>query len=50
MNKLVVSSSEVISMLYHQILLTKGIPFELKIPNKTTRAVFEQTDKGNGLE
>jgi DNA-damage-inducible protein J len=47
--KLGLSISDAITLFYKQAQLTKGLPFEIRIPNKTTRKTFEETDKGKGL-
>jgi DNA-damage-inducible protein J len=47
--KLGLSISDAITLFYKQVQLTKGLPFEIRIPNKTTRKTFEETDKGKGL-
>lgn len=44
------SSTEAINIFYKQVRLRKGIPFEIKIPNKVTRETFEKSDKGKGLK
>lgn len=41
--------SEAILMLLRQIIFHKGIPFELKVPNKTTVETFKKTDAGKDL-
>lgn len=48
-NKLGLSSTEAINLFYKQVRLRKGIPFEIKIPNKVTRETFEKTDKRKEL-
>ncbi len=47
--KLGISTTEAITLFYNQVKLNKGIPFEIKIPNKETIATFKSTDKGEGL-
>lgn len=47
--KLGLSISEAITLFYQQVKLTKGLPFEIRIPNRTTRKTFEETDKGKGI-
>jgi len=49
-NKLGISPSQAINMFYASIILNNGIPFEIKIPNKTTRKTFEKTDNHTGLK
>jgi DNA-damage-inducible protein J len=36
-----VTPSDVITMLYRQIVLRQGVPFNLSIPNATTRRVIK---------
>ncbi|MBI5447845.1 MAG: type II toxin-antitoxin system RelB/DinJ family antitoxin [Gammaproteobacteria bacterium] len=40
------SSAEAIRLFYNQICLHQGIPFEIKIPNKTTIKAMQAADKG----
>ena len=45
LNKLNISLSEAISLYFTQISLTRGIPFDIKIPNEMTlNAVKESED------
>ena len=39
-----ISMSEAISIYLTQITLTKGIPFEIKIPNKLTARTLKESD------
>ena len=48
--KLGVSTTEAITIYFNQIIMHKGLPFEVKIPNKTSRKTFEDTDKGKNLK
>jgi DNA-damage-inducible protein J len=43
------SSADAIRLFYTQICLQHGLPFEIKIPNKTTQKIFEETDKKIGV-
>jgi DNA-damage-inducible protein J len=43
-----VSTSDAITMLLHQIVLRKGLPFEVRIPNKETVAAMAELDEGGG--
>ncbi|WP_036043935.1 type II toxin-antitoxin system RelB/DinJ family antitoxin [Leptospira alstonii] len=45
-----ISASEAINIFYHQIKLSKGLPFPVKIPNKVTQKTFEATDKKKGIK
>jgi DNA-damage-inducible protein J len=40
------TSAEAIRIFYAQICLNKGIPFEVKIPNKTTIRAMKAADAG----
>ena len=40
-----ISPSEAINIFYSQIRLTRGIPFEVKIPNEVTLKTFKTTDR-----
>ena len=56
LSKLNVSPSSLIQMLYGQIKLTKGIPFEIKLPQKEPIFLHELTEEemnrkiGEGLD
>lgn len=43
------SVTEAISLFYNQVRLHKGLPFDVKIPNKTTLKTFEDTNKGKNI-
>ena len=43
------STTEAITLFYKQIKLNNGLPFDVKIPNKTTRKTFVETDKKENL-
>lgn len=43
-----ISMSEAIGAYLRQIVLRKGIPFELKIPNEATIQAVEQLETGKG--
>ncbi len=43
-----ISTSEAITMLLHQIVLRRGLPFEARIPNAATRAAMAEVDAGEG--
>ena len=44
-----ISMSEAISMYLTQITLQKGIPFEIKIPNKLTAKTLKKSEEGKEL-
>jgi len=41
--------SEAITLYFRQIVYTRSIPFELRLPNKTTVETFNKTDAGEDL-
>jgi len=43
------TSSDAIRMLYKQVTLCKGLPFEARIPNATTRKALRDAEAGNNL-
>ena len=45
-NKLNISMSEAISIFLTQVSLTKGIPFEIKIPNELTEETLLKSEAG----
>ena len=44
-----ISMSEAISLYLTQITLNKGIPFEIKIPNKLTAKILKDSENGKDL-
>lgn len=49
LNKLNISMSEAISLFLTQVSLNKGIPFEIKIPNKLTEDTLTKSERGEEL-
>jgi len=49
LKQLGISTTEAINLFLSQIRLQKGLPFEVKIPNKTTLETFKKTDEGKEL-
>jgi len=49
-NKLGLSATEAITLFYKQVDLNKGLPFEVKIPNKTTIDTFKKTDSNKEIK
>ena len=49
LERLGLTTTDVITVLYKQIQLRKGLPFRVEIPNETTRKTFEATDRGEEL-
>jgi DNA-damage-inducible protein J len=44
------SLSEAVNIFLTQVVLEKGIPFRIQIPNETTRKAMEEVRKGENLE
>lgn len=42
------SHSDAINIFYNQIIHNNGLPFEVKIPNKTTLDAMKELEKGGG--
>lgn len=42
------NSTQVINALYAQIILRKGIPFELSLPNEVTLSAMHELEQGKG--
>lgn len=49
LDELGLSFSEAIELFLRQVKLNRGIPFDIKIPNKVTLKTFEDTDSGKNL-
>src|SRR6266403_4977626 len=43
-----ISASDAISMFYRQVVLRRGMPFDICIPNATTVATLEAAERGEG--
>ena len=48
-HKLGLTTTQAITLFYRQVELRKGLPFDVAIPNETTRRTFEDTDSGKNL-
>lgn len=48
LDKLGISMSDAIGVYFRQIIRTKGIPFELKLPNEATLQAVEELESGKG--
>jgi DNA-damage-inducible protein J len=46
LDKLGISTSEAIAIFFSQIALRKGLPFDVRIPNKTTRRAMQEARVG----
>lgn len=49
LKKLGLSTTEAINLFLSQIRLRKGLPFEVKIPNKTTLKAMRDAEEGKNL-
>lgn len=47
--RLGLTASTAINLFYQQVKLTKGLPFEVKIPKKSTLKTFKKTDTGKEI-
>ncbi len=47
--RLGLNTTQAINLFFSQVCLYKGLPFEVKIPNKTTLRTFKKTDQGKEL-
>ena len=47
LEKLGISTSEAIAIFFSQIALQRGMPFDLKIPNKATRKAMQEARTGS---
>ncbi|OGV27815.1 MAG: damage-inducible protein J [Legionellales bacterium RIFCSPHIGHO2_12_FULL_37_14] len=48
LKKIGITASQAINALYAQIVMRKGLPFELKIPNEATQAAMRELEQGGG--
>jgi len=44
-----INATQAITLFYQQVKLHRGLPFEVKIPNRATRQTFEDTEAGRNL-
>ena len=49
LDRIGLSSSDAIRMFYKQITMRKGLPFEARIPNATTREARRDAEEGRNL-
>ena len=49
LHRLGLNATEAINLFYNQIRLRRGLPFQVEVPNETTRRTFEATDRGEDL-
>ncbi len=46
LRELGLSPTDAVTLFYRQITLTRGLPFEVKIPNEVTLKTLQETDAG----
>ncbi len=49
LDRLGLSPSQVVNLLYRQIVLRRGLPFTVEQPNEKTRAAIRQAAAGQGV-
>ena len=49
LDRLGLSASETIQLLYRQIKLRQGLPFDVRLPNEVTILTLRQSKKGQGV-
>jgi DNA-damage-inducible protein J len=49
LEKLGLNASEAIRLFYRQVALRKGLPFDVRLPNATTRRALREADRGKNL-
>ena len=47
--KLGITTTQALTLFYKQVELRKGLPFDVAIPNETTRRTLADTDSGRNL-
>lgn len=47
--RLGLSPTEAIRLFYRQVTLRRGLPFEVKVPNETTRKAMQEARANKGL-
>lgn len=47
--KLGLTTTQALTLFYKQVELRNGLPFDVAIPNETTRRTFADTDSGQNL-
>ena len=48
--KVGLTTTSAINLFYHQVVLSNGIPFDVRIPNTTTRKAMEAATKGKTVK
>jgi len=50
LGKVGLSTTDAVSLFFHQIVLNNGLPFEVRIPNKETRAAMADAMEGKNMK
>lgn len=50
LNQLGLNASEATRLFLHSVVLHKGLPFEIKIPNKQTTKALKDIESGKNIE
>lgn len=50
LERLGLTISDAVGIFFRQVLLNKGIPFDVKIPNKTTVKTLSESEKGKSIK
>lgn len=48
-NELGLTTTQAITLFYKQVVLRRGLPFDIEIPTDTTRKTFDDTDAGRNV-
>ena len=48
LDKVGMTTTDAVNLLMHQIVLRDGLPFEVRVPNKDTRAAIAELRDGKG--
>ncbi len=49
LHSLGLNTTEAISLYFKQIIYTRGIPFDIKLPNKDTMQAIDELESGKGV-
>ena len=49
-NQLGLTMGDAFNLFLHQVSLNKGLPFEVKLPNKLTQKVIEEARQGKNID
>ena len=49
LQRLGLNATQAITLFYRQVELRNGLPFEIAVPNETTKDTFDATDEGRDM-